>query len=185
MKSILYTIAVIIASSFIYLHLKDVEQDYMSQLQTDGTQQDFAHVYKNFSLTNTNEFGNVQSEMSSPLTNYSVTDNKTIMYAPNMIMHRNNESPIVITADTADVLHKKNITMLQDNVIVNMTDKSSNPVKLTTNELIVNNITQIANTDKPATISHGKGKMHGVGLELNPHDKKIKFLSDVRGSYEY
>lgn len=185
MKLIFYTIAVIITTIFLFQHLHGVEQDYTSQLQTDGTQQYFSHVYKNFLLINTNENGNVQSEMSSPLTNYTVSEQKTVMDKPNMIMHRDNEPPIVITANTADVLHDKNITVLQENVIVNMPDKSNNPVKLTTEELIVNNISQTATTDKPASISHGKGNMHGTGLEFNPHNKQIKFLSKVRGSYEY
>ncbi len=109
----------------------------------------------------------------------------TIMNQPNMVMHRNNEAPIIITANTADVLHNKNITVLQENVIVNMPDKSNNPVTLSTEELIVDNLTQTANTDKPARILHGKGKMHGTGLEFNPHNKNIKFLSKVRGTYEY
>ncbi len=185
MKLILYSIAVIASVTFLFNHLKKVEQDYTGQLQSDGTQQHFSHVYKNFTLSNTNEDGDVQSEISSPLTNYSVSDHMTIMNQPNMVMHRNNEAPIIITANTADVLHNKNITVLQENVIVNMPDKSNNPVTLSTEELIVDNLTQTANTDKPARILHGKGKMHGTGLEFNPHNKNIKFLSKVRGTYEY
>ena len=168
-----------------YKYLHNVEADYTSQLQTDGAQQNFAHVYKNFALTNTNIKGNIQSQLVSPRTNFSASEQKTIMTQPEMIMHRGNELPIVITANTADVFHSKNITILQDNVIVNMPDKSSNTIRLTTEQLTVDNVSQNASTDKPAKISHGKGRMNGTGLEFNPHNKQIKFLSKVHGSYEY
>ena len=185
MKLFIYSIAAIAATTFLYHHLKNVETDYTSQLQTDGTQQNFAHVYKNFSLTNTGVKGDIQSQILSPHTNYSASEHKTIISQPEMMMHRNDAAPIAITAESADVFHNNHITVLQDNVIVTMTEKSSNTVTLTTEELTIDNISQIAHSDMPAKISHGNGKMHGTGLEFNPHNKQIKFLSNVRGSYEY
>ncbi len=185
MKSIILLITVFVVIGFTYRYLLNIETDYMSQLQSNGEKQYFSHIYKNFSLTNTDVQGKVKSEIFSPQTNYAVADKKTIMHTPKMIMHRGKDKPISITADSADVFHETNTTVLQKNVVVTMPDQRNKNIELTTEELTIDNKLQTASTDKRATIEHGKGKMHGTGLEFNPNTQRIKFLNKVSGSYEY
>ena len=66
-----------------------------------------------------------------------------------------------------------------------MPDKHDNNIVMTTEQLTLDNATQSANTDLPATIVHSKGNMSGIGLEFNPRTKQIKFLNKVRGIYEH
>lgn len=166
-------------------YLLTVEKDYSSQLQHSSEQLHYSHQFKNFSLTHTNELGIAKSIVYSPSTRSLDSDQKTLMDSPKVTMYREQQPPMVITADSAEVFHQKNITVLSENVNVSMPDKRNNNVVMTTEQLTLDNITQSASTDLPATIVHGKGNMSGTGLEFDPHTQQIKFLNKVRGIYEH
>ncbi|MFK8027175.1 MAG: LPS export ABC transporter periplasmic protein LptC [Gammaproteobacteria bacterium] len=166
-------------------HLLTVEADYSSQLQHSPEQQLYTHQFKNFTLTHTNELGIAKSVIHSPSTRSLESDQKTLMDTPKVTMYREQQAPMIITANSAEIFHQKNITVLNENVNVSMPDKRKNNIIMTTEQLTLDNITQSASTDLPATIVHGKGKMTGTGLKFDPHTQQIKFLTKVRGTYEY
>jgi len=169
----------------IHQHLNSVELEYTSLLLNNSEQQDFSHQFNTFTLTNTNSSGEIQSIIHSPTTRMLNAEQITLMDNPKFIMHRKNETPIVITAKQAKVLHAYNQTSLQDNVKVVMNEENQNDIVMTTEQLTIDNKTQQAKTDLPATLTHAKGNMHGTGVEFNPNNKQIKFLSKVRGIYEH
>lgn len=175
-------VAIIVATG---RYLLTIESEYSSQLQNTSEQQHYTHQFKNFALTQTNDIGEAQSVIFSPSTRSLLSEQKTLMDTPRVTMHRNQEPPMIITADYAEVFHQKNITLLNDNVNLSMPDKNNNNIVMTTEQLTLDNSTQSAKTDLPATIVHGKGNMSGIGLEFNPHTKQIKFLNKVRGIYEH
>ncbi len=183
-KTLLITLlfAAIIAATGGYLLA--IESDYSSQLQNTPEQQYFTHKFKNFALTNTNNLGQAHSVIRSPSTHLLVAEQKTLMDSPKMAMYRDQEPPIIITANSAEVFHQQNITILNNNVNVSMPDQRNNNIVMRTEQLTLDNISQSAKTDLPATIIHAKGNMRGTGLEFNPHTKQIKFLNKVRGTYE-
>tara|TARA_R110002096_G_scaffold356666_1_gene549911 strand:- start:878 stop:1438 length:561 start_codon:yes stop_codon:yes gene_type:complete len=166
-------------------YLLAIESDYSSQLQDPSEQQQYTHQFKHFTLTQTNNLGEAQSVIYSPSTHSLATDQKTLMDSPKVTMYRTQEPPMIITADSAEVFHLKNITLLNDNVNLSMPDKDHNNAVMMTEQLTLDNITQSAKTDLHATIIHSKGNMSGTGLEYNPHTKQIKFLNKVRGIYEH
>ncbi len=177
------SLAAIIAAMASYLMA--VESNYTSQLQNSPEQQHYIHKFKDFAMTNTNDSGNAQSIINSPNTQLLVAEEKTLMDSPEITMYREQQAPIIITANSAEVLHQKNVTILSDDVKVSMPNKHNNNVVMTTEQLTLDNVSQSAKTTLPATIIHGKGNMHGTGLEFNPHTQQIKFLNDVRGIYEH
>ena len=184
--------ALLISLSFVAIiaatgrYLLVVESEYSSQLQnTSDEQLHYIHQFKNFALTQTNNLGEAQSVIHSPSTRSLVAEQKTLMDSPKVTMYRDQEPPMIITADSAEVLHQKNITLLNSNVKLSMPDKHDNNIVMTTEQLTLDNATQSANTDLPATIVHSKGNMSGIGLEFNPRTKQIKFLNKVRGIYEH
>lgn len=185
MKTLLISIsfAAIIAATGRYLLA--IESEYSSQLQNTSEQQHYTHQFKNFALTQTNDLGEAQSVIHSPSTRSLVAEQKTLMDSPKVTMYRDQEPPMIITADTAEVLHQKNITLLNSNVELSMPGKHNNNIVMTTEQLTLDNATQSAKTDLPSTIVHSKGNMSGTGLEFNPHTKQIKFLNKVRGIYEH
>lgn len=184
-KPILITLLVAATVTVTSRYLLSVESEYTSQLLNEPEQQHFAHEFKNFSLTNTNTDGHAQSYIYAPQTRFSMADQKTIMDSPEMIMNLHQESPITITANSAEILHEKHMTVLKNNVNVSISNQSNHDVRMTTEELTLDNVLQIAKTDLAASIYQGKGIMHGTGLEFNPNTKQIKFLNKVRGTYEY
>jgi LPS export ABC transporter protein LptC len=181
----------LIISSFVAIiaatggYLLAIESDYSNQLQNAPEQQHFTHQFKNFELTNTNNLGEAQSVIRSPSTQLLPAEQKTLMDSPKMTMYREHEPPIIITANSAEVFHQQNITVLNNNVNVSMPDQRNNITLMKTEQLTLDNTSQSAKTDLPATIVHGKGNMRGTGLEFNPHTKQIKFLNKVRGTYEH
>jgi LPS export ABC transporter protein LptC len=183
-KSVFILFGIAIAISLAGRYLFSVEKEYTSQLINEPEQLYYSHQFKGFSLTNTNIEGTAQSVIHSPSTRVMTQENKTFMDDPKLIMYREEEAPIVITANHAVVLHADNQTLLKRNVKVTMPNNSNNNIVMTTEQLTLNNHDQTAKTDLPATIIHGKGNMHGTGLEFNPNTKQIKFLNKVRGIYE-
>ncbi len=169
----------------LYYHLKTVESEYTQQLINSPEQQHYSHQFKNFSLTNTNAKGETQSIIHSPSTRMQTAQQITFMDDPELIMQRELESPIVITAKQAQVFHTRNETLLNDNVEVVMSNSNNSNAVLKTEQLAINNQTQHAYTELPAMVIHNKGTMHGTGVEFDPHTKQINFLSEVRGIYEH
>lgn len=184
-KLIIIILALTTTLAMLYQHMKAVEFEYTNQLIDNSEQQHFSHQFKKFSLTNTNSEGIAQSIISAPTTRMITTQHITLMDDPEIIMQREQEPPIIITAKQAEIFHAQNQTSLHNDVKVVMTNKNNNNIVMTTQQLTVNNHTQHAKTDLPATIVHSKGNMHGTGVEFNPHTKQIKFLSEVRGIYEH
>lgn len=180
---IIASIAIIIVL-FLQQHLISVEKEFADQLINDIDQQSYSHQFKTFSLTNTDANGEIQSVIHSPTTRMVSAKQITLMEDPEFIMQRNQEPPVVITAENAEVFHSTNKTSLTDNVKVVMSNKNQNNIVMTTQQLTIDNKTQQASTDLPATIVHGKGNMQGTGVEFDPNSKQIKFLSEVRGIYE-
>lgn len=183
-KSILIFSTIIVTMTLMSRYLLSVEQEYTKLLQYHPEQLQYTHQFKGFSLTNTNMQGKAQSVIHSPKTRVFNEQQKTIMDNPKMIMHREQEPPIVITAKYAEVLHIQNLTTLHDNVKVAMTNNNNKKVIMATEQLTLDNLTQTASTDLPATIVHDKGHMQGTGVEFNPKAKRIKLLNNVRGVYE-
>jgi len=165
-------------------YLLSVEKEYTKQLLSNPQQLYYSHQFKNFSLTNTNTHGEAQSIIYSPSTRMLTEEQKSLMDDPKIIMYREQEPPIEITSNHAQIFHNEHLTSLQDNVRVTMPGENKNNIIMTTEQLTLDNRTQTAKTDLPATILHGKGNMQGTGLEFNPHTKQIKFLNKVRGIYE-
>lgn len=184
-KTLLITLSFVAIIAAAGRHLLAIESVYSNQIQNTPEQQHYTHQFKDFSLTNTNNLGEAQSTIYSPTTQLLVAEQKTLMDSPKMTMYREQQPPIIITANSAEVLHQQNVTILSDNVHVSMPDQRNNSIVMTTEQLTLDNASHRAKTDLPASIVHGKGKMHGTGLEFNPHTQQIKFLSKVRGIYEY
>ena len=185
MIKLIFTLLLIgLVLMFTSRYLVAVEKEYTSQLLNTPEQIHYSHQFKNFSMTNTSASGKAQSVIRSPVTHMLTEQQQTLMDHPEMIMYRDNEPPIIITAKLAQVFHADNQTSLQDNVKVTMPNKNNDNIVMTTEQLTLDNLTQTAKTHLPATIIHGKGNMQGVGVEFNPHTKQIKFLTQVRGIYE-
>lgn len=165
-------------------HLSSVETEFSRQLLTSTEQQHFLHEFKNFSLSNTDPSGKVSSVIQSPHTEFIPAQQETLMATPEMTMQNDQGSPTTLTANSATVIHEKNITVLEKNVIVHLSKNNQKDIKVNTEKLILNNTTQTATTDLPASIFHGNGEMHGTGLKYNPKTQQITFLNNVRGYYK-
>jgi LPS export ABC transporter protein LptC len=179
---ILFIASILVAVS---RYLLGVEADYNRQLLHSAEPGDYTHHFKEFTLTSTNATGSPDSVIYSPNTRASVAEQKTVMDSPEITMYREQEKPIRITADSAEVFHRNNITVLNNNVHVSIPDRKDHPIVMTTEQLTFDNVSQTAKTELAATIVNDKGVMHGTGMEFNPVTQQIKFLNNVHGVYEH
>ena len=164
-------------------YLLNVDSVYTALLSDDEEQHQFTHEFEKFTLTNTDTNGNVESVIFSPQTYLDTTSQITTMETPEIEMAGNPASPIKITADSAEIFHHDNITLLKDNVKVNVANEQN--IRMSTDQLTLNHEQQLASTDLPATVLYSKGRMQGTGLEFKFDATQIKFLEDVHGTYEY
>lgn len=165
-------------------HLVSVEKKYSQQVIDRPVQLNYEHIFKGFSLANTGINGSVHSVIRSPSTRVLVEQHKTYMDKPEITLSQDKQTPIVITANSAQMHHNDNITTLTGNVQVTLPNDQDQSVIMVTEKLELDNITLTAKTDLMATIIHERGHMQGTGIEFNPHIRQFQFLNNVRGIYE-
>jgi LPS export ABC transporter protein LptC len=175
-----------VSVAFVYVttvYLLQVDREFTSQLSVEYESQEMRHVYTKFSLVNTTPEGETKYLLKSPNTVVLLSEEKTHLDFPNMLLYRDDKKPIAITADMGVVDHALNLTTLTHNVDVAIPTQDDHAV-LETEKLLFNSITQVAYTDEYAKIVQGRNLMEGVGLEYRLDEEKIKFLNKVRGIYE-
>lgn len=165
------------------VYLLNVDREFTSQLSLEYESQEMRHVYTEFALVNTTPEGDTKYILNSPNTVVLLSEEKTHLDFPNMLLYRDNKKPIAITADMGVIDHALSLTTLTYNVDVAIPTQDENAV-LKTEKLFFNSISQVAYTDEYAKIVQGKSLMEGVGLEYRLDEEKIKFLNKVRGIYE-
>lgn len=183
-KIIISVLVMIAAVALTTQHLRTVEVEFMQQLLQDTEQAETIHIFNQFTLSNTDETGAIESQLKSPATRYIASEQKTHLESPTMLVYRKQNSPVKISAESAIVDHQTNITTLHNNVDVSMDGDSKKPLRMTTEILEIDNTAQIATTSAAARIYYGKSRMDGTGLKLDLKRKQVKFLDKVHGLYE-
>lgn len=182
LKTILIFLLATVLVALVTHHLRKLETHFSQQLLQGTEQPETTHVFTQFSLTSTDSGGTVESVIQSPHTRHVVNQYQTQLESPTMLIYRENQTPVKLTADSAVVDHQTNITTLINNVNVSMEENKR--LHMTTDILTVDNADRTAKTDAPASIFYGNSRMNGVGLEFEFDNKKVKFLNKVHGTYE-
>lgn len=181
-----FSVVITICVTLLYvttIYLLNVDREFTSQLSVEYESQEMRHIYTEFSLINTTLEGKTKYLLNSPNTVVLLSDKKTHLDFPNMLLYRADKKPVAITADMAVIDHALNLTTLTHNVDVAIPTQGEGAV-LKTEKLFFNSISQVAYTDEYAKIVQGKNLMEGVGLEYSLDEEKLKFLNKVRGTYE-
>ena len=176
--------AIVAAGVWTTNYLRAVEVEFMQQLLQETEQAETIHIFNQFTLSNTDETGAIESQVRSPNTRYVVSEQKTHLESPTMLVYRKQNTPVKISAESAIVDHQTNITTLRNNVDVSMDSDSNKPLRMTTKILEIDNSAQVATTSAAARIYYGNSRMDGTGLKLDLEKKQVKFLDKVHGFYE-
>ena len=182
-KASLILVAVILLVIITGRYLLNVEITYTALLSDNKEHHQFTHEFEAFTLTNTDANGQPESVIYSPQTYLDTTHQITTMQTPRIEMTDNEGAPINIRAHTAEVFHQTGITVLQGDVLVKVMNDQN--IEMSTDKLTLDHNQQLARTDLPATVTHDKGTMRSTGLEFKFDASQIKFLANVRGTYEY
>lgn len=181
-KAILILFVAIIIVLITGRYLLDVEATYLALLSDNKEHHEFTHEFKEFTLINTGADGKRESVIYSPQTYLDTTHQVTTMETPRIEMAGGTGSPVDIRANTAEVFHQKGITLLEGDVLVRVMNDQN--IVVSTEKLTLDHNQQLASTNLQATVIHDKGKMRSTGLEYRLSTNQVKFLANVRGTYE-
>ena len=184
MKIIISVVVMFAIIAWTTQYLRAVEAEFMQQLLQETEHAETIHIFNQFTLSNTDETGAIESQLKSPSTRYVASEQKTHLESPTMLVYRKQNTPVKISAESAIVDHQTNITTLHNNVDVSMDGNSNTPLRMTTELLEIDNAAQVATTSAAARIYYGKSRMDGTGLKLDLRKKQVNFLDKVHGFYE-
>lgn len=131
--------------------------------------------------------GKLKSELfTSKMTHYG-DDETTELERPVMILHNANAPPWVIKSDGGWLAADSNHLLLTGKVFISREKTEDYRLfKINTSELKVTLSTNFAITAKWAELIDGANRTEGIGLEATfVEPVKIKFLSHVKGRYEF
>ena len=181
-KTILIFALAVIFITLATFHLRQIEAHFSQQLLHGTEQPETTHVFTQFALTRTNANGVAESIVQSPNTRHIINQHQTQLESPTMLIYRDRQAPVKLSADSAVIDHQEDTTTLKANVDVSVIENKH--LRMTTDILTIDNTNRVASTDALANIFYGNSHMNGSGLVFEFDTKKIKFLNKVQGTYE-
>jgi lipopolysaccharide export system protein LptC len=131
-----------------------------------------------------NPEGEVVSKLFAEKTVHYPDDDTTHLTRPRWVSLAQGKAPVTITANEGLVSSDGDNVYFEDDVHV-VRDPSGKQSRLTllTSYLQVIPDKNIAQTDRPVTITDANTVVHAIGLELNGDTRILKLLSNVKGTY--
>lgn len=141
-------------------------------------------IVDNFTLRRFDEKGEVQHTLDGVQLRHYPDDDSTELDTPKLV-YRGKVSPTRITADRALLTKDGKEAILRDNVRVRREAGPTNPeMTLDTTLLYVYPDDEIAKTDQPVKMTHGKSVANGVGLFADRVKQTYVLESRVKATIE-
>lgn len=111
-------------------------------------------------------------------------DDTTSIVAPRLEQRHANSAPIVIRADRGLVSEDGDDASFYGNVVVvRQAVKGQDELRVQTEYLQVLPERDLARTDRAVTITQGRSRLSGTGMELNNKTRQLTLRSQVRGTF--
>lgn len=141
-------------------------------------------VITNFSAVALGKSGAPHYLLSASQMQHFPDDDSTSLTAPRLTSPFRDRPPIHISADTGEVTRNGNEIFLHDHVtIVRDASASAGEMTITTSYLRVIPDDDLADTDRPVTVTGGGGITTATGLKFDGDAGVLKLLSQVRTDY--
>lgn len=121
------------------------------------------------------------------ITHYPDGDH-AVLENPDFVWYDDNKQPWRISSLSGD-LHKspageENELLLERSVVLTSEPEPQMPLRITTESLTVQTVSRTASTQAAVMLTTPGSTMQGVGMELRMEDNHVRFLNEVRGTYE-
>jgi lipopolysaccharide export system protein LptC len=142
-------------------------------------------IAEDFGVTKMSASGKPEYILSAERMLHYPDDQSTDIVAPRLVQRRDDALPIVIRADRGQVSKNGEVASFYgDVVVVREAGRGRSELRMQTEYLQVVPDQDIARTDRPVTITEGRSRLVGVGMELNNKTRKFTLLSQVRGTFD-
>jgi len=139
----------------------------------------------NVFTTQTNEQGQLESQMITPKMIHYAKQDMTDITTPHFIMYGKSGDPWHIYANNGRYFSQQDKLLLWDQVRVNEPKgKNNQDITLLTSEATVYPSQQYAETDKPVTMFEPGVTVKAIGMKAYAKQGVAKLLTDVQGVYD-
>ncbi len=150
-----------------------------------STRHDPDYIVNNFSATMLDERGAPHFLVAAQKMEHYPDDDTTYLEEPRLTNPYLNHPPIHVSATRGEVSRNGDEISLRDDVkIVREATATQSELVVTTSYLHVVPDSDLAETDRPITLTDARTVVNAVGMKLDNKTRELKLLSHVRGQYE-
>lgn len=162
-----------------------------SQVQEPGAvsgkslRHDPDYTVDNFTATTLDKNGKIRFVMSAQKMQHYPDDDTTHLDNPRIISHAAEYPAMRMSALNGEISSKGEEVILRNEVnIVRPAYSNKSEMTFNTSMLRILPNQDIVNTDQPVTMKDARLTLHAVGMELDHKAHTVKFLSQVKSTYE-
>ncbi|CAK0751404.1 Lipopolysaccharide export system protein LptC [Gammaproteobacteria bacterium] len=137
----------------------------------------------NFIATIMDTTGKPHYRLQSNYIEHFMDDNSTELHKPNFILFQKGMPSWLLSAERGRVSAKGETVWLLDQVRLRRPDELE-PLELNTSEMKLHPKQQYGETDHAIEIRRWRQVVNAVGMRADLKEKRLEFLSQVRGSYD-
>ena len=142
-------------------------------------------IAEDFGITKMNAAGRPEYTLSAVHMLHHPDDESTDVVAPRIVQRRDDANPIVISAERGLISKNGEEASFYGNVVVvREAGRGQSELRVLTEYLHIVPDRDIARTDKPVTITEGRSRLSGVGMEFNNKTRQFALQSQVRGTFD-
>ena len=142
-------------------------------------------IAEDFGITKMSVAGKPEYRLSAARMLHYPDDQSTDIVAPQLVQRHDDEPPIVISAERGKISGNGDEASFSGNVVVvRAAGAGRSELRVETEYLQVVPDRDLARTDKPVTITEGRSRLAGVGMEFNNKTRQFALLSQVRGRFD-
>ena len=142
-------------------------------------------VAEEFGITKIGVAGRPEYILSAARMLHFPDDGSTDIVAPSLLQRHDHAPPVVIRADRGVITKNGTETSFHGNVVVGREpEPGKNELRVQTEFLQIIPERNLVRTDKAVTITEGRSRLSGVGLEFNNKTRQLVLQSQVRGTFD-
>ena len=177
---LLLVLALAAASLWLERAVQAPEYDKSGKLRHDP---DF--IAEDFGITKMGANGKPEYSLSAARMLHYPDDESTNIQEPRLVQRHDDAAPILIRADRGTVSRNGNEASFFGNVVVvREASRERSELRIQTEYLQIVPDRDLARTDRPVTITEGRSRLAGVGMEFNNKTRQFALLSQVRGTFD-
>ena len=142
-------------------------------------------IAEDFGITKMSAAGRPEYTLYAARMLHHPDDESTDIVAPRIVQRHDNASPVVISAERGTISKNgEEATFYGNVVVVREAGPGQIELRVRTEYLQIVPDRDVARTDLPVTITEGRSRLSGVGMEFNNKTRQFALQSQVRGTFD-